>query len=104
MSDERNARGWDAIASRYQSERGWPMDELVWGHRVPPERELQVLGNVHGRRVMVLGCGGGQDCVAVANMGASEVVGVDLSAEQIAHAERLCRARNVGVELRRSSV
>ena len=104
MSERQNALGWDAIAQRYQTERGWPKESLVWGHRVAPEHELRVLGDVQGKSALVLGCGGGQDCVALKRMGAAEVVGVDLSPKQLEFAARLCERERVEVTLRETSV
>ena len=94
MTDEKNIAGWEEIAERYQRERGWPSDDLCWGHRVAPERELRLLGDVRGKRALVLGCGGGQDVIALARLGASHVTGVDFSKTQLAHAkENLARAK-----------
>ena len=94
MSDEKNIAGWESIAERYQRERGWPSEDLCWGHRVAPERELGVLGDVRGKRALVLGCGGGQDVIALARLGAAKVTGIDFSKVQLAHAkENLARAR-----------
>ena len=104
MSDEKNIAGWEEIAERYQRERGWPSEDLCWGHRVAPERELRVLGDVRGKRALVLGCGGGQDVIALARLGASHVTGVDFSKTQLAHAkENLARA-NVEARLIEASV
>ncbi len=103
MSDAKNAAGWDAIAERYQRERGWPSDDLCWGHRVAPERELHVLGDVAGKRTLVLGCGGGQDLVALARLGATGLVGVDVSKTQLAHARENLAAANVTATLHEAS-
>jgi ubiquinone/menaquinone biosynthesis C-methylase UbiE len=94
-----NRAGWDAIAASYQRERGWPMDRLAWGVKVPFEDELKVLGGIRGKRVLVLGCGGGQDCVALAGMGAREITGVDVSKEQLEHAVRLLAEHKVQARL-----
>jgi SAM-dependent methyltransferase len=94
MTDEKNIAGWEEIAERYQRERGWPSEDLCWGHRVAPERELRLLGDVRGRRALVLGCGGGQDVIALARLGAARVTGVDFSKTQLAHAKaNLARAK-----------
>ena len=104
MSDEKNIAGWEAIAERYQRERGWPSVDLCWGHRVAPERELKLLGDVRGKRALVLGCGGGQDVIALAKLGAAHVTGVDFSKTQLAHAkENLARA-DVAAHLVESSI
>ena len=48
---------------------------------------LHLLDEVRGKRVLVLGCGGGQDCVALDKMGAI-AVGIDQSAQQIDYARK----------------
>ncbi|MBI2724098.1 MAG: methyltransferase domain-containing protein [Chloroflexi bacterium] len=83
-----NRAGWDTIAKAYQ--------EQVYGDRFPgrfmwswstSEDQVQLLGDVRGKRVLVLGCGGGQDVVVLARMGAL-AVGIDQSQEQIAYAKQ----------------
>jgi SAM-dependent methyltransferase len=50
-----------------------------------------------GRRVLEIGCGGGQAAIALARQGAT-VSAIDLSAAQLAHARRLAAAEGVAVE------
>ena len=57
-----------------------------WGWDGIDDEEL--LGTVDGQDVLELGCGGGQDTVALAERGAS-VTGIDLSREQLGHAVAL---------------
>ncbi|MFA9429397.1 class I SAM-dependent methyltransferase [Egicoccus sp. AB-alg2] len=92
-----NARGWDVLADAYQREVGWPDDALTWGLRCPPEEDLRLVTDlVTGATTVVVGCGGGQDLLALARMGAGRLVGVDPSARQLAHARR--RLDEAGVE------
>lgn len=88
---------WNRISSGYQAEHQIPVDAAHYGPFLPNEAELGLLGDVAGRRILELGCGGGQCSVAFARQGAS-AVGIDLSDEQIAHARRL--AADHGVEVR----
>lgn len=83
-----NRAGWDTIAAAYQDERYGDRDagRLKWSRGVH-EDELLLLGDVHGKRALVLGCGGGQDVVALAKMGAV-VVGIDTSPKQTAYAKQ----------------
>lgn len=104
MSDEKNSKGWDTIGARYQAEKGWPKDDLHWGHRVPPESELRALGEIRGKRAIVLGCGGGQDLVALARLGATELLGVDASAVQLDHARALLEQEKVQARLLEQSM
>lgn len=93
-----NRQGWNAISKAYQARYQLPTDWLVYGPRCPDEGELQLLGDVDGLRVIVLGCGGGQDCIVLAKQGA-QVTGVDLSDEQIAYGRRLAEREGVLVTL-----
>ncbi len=83
-----NRAAWDAIAGAYQEERYGNRfgERLMWSWRAS-EDDLHVLGDVRGKRAIVLGCGGGQDCVALARMGAV-AVGIDSSPEQLKYARR----------------
>jgi ubiquinone/menaquinone biosynthesis C-methylase UbiE len=94
-----NRAGWDAIAAAYQRDRGWPMDRLAWGVKAPFEDELKVLGGIRGKSVLVLGCGGGQDCVALSRMGAREITGVDVSQQQLEHAVKLLDEQGVAARM-----
>lgn len=71
---------------------------------MPPESEQKVLGEIGGKRAIVLGCGGGQDLVALARLGATELVGVDASAVQLEHARTLLDAENVRARLLEQSI
>jgi ubiquinone/menaquinone biosynthesis C-methylase UbiE len=99
-----NRAGWDAIAAAYQRERGWPSDRLAWGVKAPFEDELKMLGGTRGKSVLVLGCGGGQDCVALSRMGAREITGIDASKAQLEHAVKLLDANHVQARLIHGSV
>ena len=55
---------------------------------------MSLLGDLHGRcrRAIHLQCAGGRDTLSLWNLGADEVVGVDLSPRMIELAERLTAA------------
>ena len=88
-----NAAGWEAISAVYQKERYGDRfgDRLMWSRRAA-EDDLRVLDDVAGKRAIVLGCGGGQDVVALAKMGAV-VVGIDRSPAQLAYARKYAMGR-----------
>jgi ubiquinone/menaquinone biosynthesis C-methylase UbiE/ADP-ribose pyrophosphatase YjhB (NUDIX family) len=91
-----NRQAWNAIAVAYQGRHALPTDRLVYGVRCPTEEELGLLGEVQDRRILVLGCGGGQDAVVLARSGA-HVVGIDISDEQIRFARRLAEEEGLDV-------
>jgi 2-polyprenyl-3-methyl-5-hydroxy-6-metoxy-1,4-benzoquinol methylase len=83
-----NRAAWDAISKRYQDdfygERS--LGRLKWTRGIY-EDDLRLLDDVKEKHALVVGCGGGQDCVALAHMGAI-VVGLDVSEQQLAYARR----------------
>lgn len=92
-----NVDAWNKIARRYQAETGLGTDSPHYGPDVPTERELKLVGDVKGKRVLELGCGGGQCSIAFAKLG-GVAIGIDASAEQLAYAKRLAEREEVRVE------
>jgi SAM-dependent methyltransferase len=92
-----NVEAWDRAAVRYQDEIELPVDEVAYGPGLPTEAELRLLGALAGKRVLELGCGGGQAAVALAGQGA-RVIAVDGSAEHIGFARRLADREGARVE------
>ncbi len=83
-----NRASWNAVSAAYQDERFGERygEKLMWSY-LSSEDDLHVLGDVRGRRALVVGCGGGQDVVALMRMGAV-AVGIDPSSAQIEYARR----------------
>ena len=78
-----NERFTDAAA-----EEMWARSDVVWGLFAVPERELGVLGDVHGLDVLELACGTAYFSAWLARAGA-RTVAVDFSSEQLATARRV---------------
>ncbi|MFN0091987.1 MAG: class I SAM-dependent methyltransferase [Acidimicrobiales bacterium] len=86
----------------------WPLAAFPLGDDAPgairygpaggDEAALRLLGALDGRRVLVLGCGGGGAAVTLARAGA-RVIAVDAGAEAVAEAQRVCASAGVKVEL-----
>ncbi len=73
--------------------------EYIWG-TAPSAFAEEVSAFLHpGARVLDLGCGEGRDSVFFAAAGC-DVTGVDLSLAALRKAERLARARGVGIQAR----
>jgi SAM-dependent methyltransferase len=68
--------------------------DVTWGLWAIPESRLQVLGDVEGRQILELGCGGAQWSTALTRRGARPV-GLDLSERQLEHARRLQRETGI---------
>ncbi len=93
-----NAAAWDRHTAAYQAGARLPTDVAHYGPDIPTEAELRLLGDLKGKRVLELGCGGAQCSIAFAKQGAI-AIGVDFSAEQLSFARRLCDREGVKVEL-----
>jgi SAM-dependent methyltransferase len=94
-----NAAAWDRYSARYQEEAQLPTTVVHYGPDIGTEADYRLLGDLKGRRVLELGCGGAQNSIAFVRQGAT-AVGVDFSAEQLAFARRLCESEEIKVELR----
>lgn len=94
---------WDDFADSYQHYAALGTGAAHWGPDIADESELRLLGEVKAKRVLELGCGAAQSCIALARGGAI-AIGVDTSAAQLAHARRLCETNEVKVELRQGDM
>jgi SAM-dependent methyltransferase len=93
-----NAVAWDRHSAAYQAGARLPTDVAHYGPDIPTEDELRLLGNLSGKRVLELGCGGAQCSIAFAKQGA-HAIGVDFSGEQLTFARRLMEREETKVEL-----
>lgn len=94
---ERNRQSWDTISANYQAHTRISTDDVHYGPLAPGERELGLLGNVLGKHILDIGCGGGQNSIALTKWGAT-CAGIDPSANQLAHAQKLAQEQNVEVQ------
>jgi SAM-dependent methyltransferase len=97
------AAAWDRGAADYQSRAKLPTDVATYGHDLPTEADLRLLGDLKGKRVLELGCGAAQCSIAFAKQGAT-AIGVDFSGEQLAIARDLAEREEVRVELRQGDM
>ncbi len=88
---------WESYSEAYQDDCQIPVD-IHYGPSSPNEDELNLLGDLKGRDVLEIGCGGAQCSVAFALRGA-RVTGLDLSAEQLNFAKALAVRHDVEIEL-----
>jgi SAM-dependent methyltransferase len=98
-----NAAAWDRHSASYQAGAQLPTDVAHYGPDIGNETDFRLLGDVKGKRVLELGCGGAQCSIAFAKQGAT-AIGIDFSAEQLAFARRLCEREEVKVELRQGDL
>jgi SAM-dependent methyltransferase len=78
-------------------------DVVHFGPDLPTEAELKLCGDVRGKRVLDLGCGGGENAVTFARQGA-HVIAVDHSADALARGRALAETHEVRVEWHESDV
>lgn len=69
---------YDELAKNYDTWTGMPLRKYAWTETVAKN-----LGSLKGKRVLDLACGTGVSTQIISDLGASEIVGVDLSAESI---------------------
>lgn len=79
---------WNRASRFYQRNQPLSTAQVHYGPWAPTEDTLQLLGDLRGRHVLELGCGGGQSCVTMVKQGAT-VIGVDFSEAQLGHAQQL---------------
>jgi 2-polyprenyl-3-methyl-5-hydroxy-6-metoxy-1,4-benzoquinol methylase len=94
--------GWERIAEAYQHRYAIPCDKVRYGPMCPSDEELQLLGAVDGRRVLDIGCGGGQNSIALARRGA-RVTAIDPCETQLRFAKALAVCHGVEVEFLQAS-
>lgn len=90
--------GWDRVSENYQQKSGIPTDDVYWGDFVATESQLKILGNVRGKRILEIACGGAQNSVVLSKWGA-KTFGVDLSRKQILYGRKLVRNDSAEVSL-----
>lgn len=83
-------KAWENLSEYYQKSARISTHDVHYAPLAYGEKRLKLLGDVEGKRVLEIGCGGGQNTIALAQWGA-EAFGVDPTQNQIAHARNLAR-------------
>jgi 2-polyprenyl-3-methyl-5-hydroxy-6-metoxy-1,4-benzoquinol methylase len=99
LTTEDQRQSWNRVGAVYQDRHQIGVDVVQFGPLAPDEDELHLLGKVAGQQILEIGCGGGQNCVALARGGAI-VTGVDVSDAQIGFARQLAADEGVTVDFR----
>jgi cyclopropane fatty-acyl-phospholipid synthase-like methyltransferase len=86
---------YDEIAGNYKQTRNHPIKQHVEAFTF-----LKVLGEVEAKSVLDLACGEGYYTRLIKQQGAAQVVGVDISANMISHAQEMENAVPLGIEYR----
>jgi SAM-dependent methyltransferase len=100
----KNLAFWNATSAAYQQTHGEQLarEPLAWGVWRIPEAELDILGDVAGRDVLELGCGGAQWASELAARGA-RVRGLDFSRAQLRAAAARADSLDVALPLVRAN-
>ena len=86
------------MSESYQEETYISLEDVHYSPLCPGERELCIIGDVRGKRVLELACGGAQNSIALAKWGASATA-IDISREQLSRAKSLAEREAVQVNL-----
>lgn len=90
-----NKEGWEKSAERFFGRTALP----EYGPFAPTEDQLNLFGTIINQRVLDIGCGSGHSLQYMANHGATELWGLDLSTIQIQTAIKLLSNQKVKVSL-----
>ena len=85
---EANRQSWNAATAAHNSHKVDQAGFLRRGGSTLFPEEIEILGDIAGRRLVHLQCNAGQDTLSLAQLGAS-VTGVDISDEAITFASKL---------------
>lgn len=100
---EDNRRSWNSATRAHNSHKGDQAGFLASGGSTLFPEELELLGDVRGRRLAHLQCNSGQDSLSLAALGAT-VTGVDISDEAISFATTLSADSGIPATFVRSDV
>lgn len=90
--------GWDAMSESYQVDSDISLDDVHYAPFARGERYYRLLGDVEGKRVLELACGAAQNSIALTKWRA-QVVALDISPKQLAHARSLKRQTGLRFDL-----
>lgn len=100
---EKNRQSWNAATIAHNSHKGDQAAFLRRGGDTLFPEELDLLGDLSGRRLVHLQCNAGQDTLCIARRGAA-CIGVDISDEAISFARKLSADSGIAAEFVRSDI
>ncbi len=100
---EQNRQSWNLATQAHNSHKGDQARFLREGGSTLFPEELELLGDLAGKRMVHLQCNSGQDTLSLAALGA-EITGVDISDEAIAFAQKLSEDSGIRASFIRSDV
>ena len=100
---EQNRRSWNAVTPAHNSHKHDQAGFLRGGGSTLFPEEVELLGNVAGKRLLHLQCNCGQDSLSLAALGA-DVTGVDISDAAIEFARTLSAESGIAARFERADV
>ncbi len=94
---EINRQSWNNRIDAHLKSFFYDLDGFLNGKTSLNEIELNLLGNLKGKRVLHLQCHFGQDTISLSRLGA-DVTGIDLSDKAIESAKRIAKDTNSGAK------
>lgn len=91
------------MSGSYQTDSHISLDDVHYAPLGPGERDLQIIGDVKGKRVLELACGAAQNSIALAKWGA-RVTALDFSQHQLEKARALVSQEGVEINLLRGDM
>ena len=77
MSKKNIRNHWNLIALDYQEKRNLSFDDVEYAAGYARESDLNLLGDIKGKRIIELGCGGAENSIILAKKGAICTFNVD---------------------------
>ena len=88
---------WNKISGHYVRNYAISTDVIHYGPMCPGEDKLKLLGDLKGLRVIELGCGAGQNSIALAKAGA-RVTAVDFAESQLEKGRLMAQKENLDID------
>jgi ubiquinone/menaquinone biosynthesis C-methylase UbiE len=88
---------WNKISEHYVRNYAISTEIIHYGPLCPGEDKLQLLGDLNGLRVIELGCGAGQNSIALAKAGA-RVTALDFAEVQLEKGRELAEKQKLAIE------
>lgn len=94
---------WNEAAPWFQEWANLSTKSADYGPYAPREDKLKLLGNVRGKKILEIGCGGAQCSISFAKQGAI-CTGIDITQTQLDYARKLAEKEKVKVNLIKGDV
>ncbi|MBP7402275.1 MAG: methyltransferase domain-containing protein [Clostridia bacterium] len=90
-----NTEFWNTIGSEFLGVTALPN----WGGYLPSEEKLNLLGDLTDKSVLKIGCGNGHSLKYAADLGATDLWGLDISENQIEKTGKYLQTQGVSAKL-----